>query len=105
MPALSSPKTRAQLVDEYFLENRTKILDIAAFLDRLDRAGATNADDFRMTAFRDALAALTNANEPRIQIVQMLFSDPTTEPLDALTEKNARGAYNSNGTYPHGKAE
>ena len=102
MPALPSPKTRAQLVDEYFLENRTKILDIAAFLDRLDRAG--DGDDFRMAAFRQALEALTSTDGPRIQQVQMIFSDPTTEPLEALTEKNARGAYNANGSHPHTEA-
>ena len=33
-----SPLTGRELVDEYFIENRTKLLDIAAFLDRLDRA-------------------------------------------------------------------
>ena len=34
----TSPLTATELVDEYFIENRTKLLDIAAFLDRLDRA-------------------------------------------------------------------
>ncbi len=34
----TSPLTATELVDEYFIENRTKLLEIAAFLDRLDRA-------------------------------------------------------------------
>ena len=46
----------------YFIENRTKVLEIAAFLDRLDRADPSYASrDFRMKAFTEALAGL----EPR----------------------------------------
>ena len=33
-----SPLSPQALVDEYFIENRTRLLEIAAFLDRLDRA-------------------------------------------------------------------
>lgn len=36
--ALVPPRPGRQLVDEYFIENRTRLLDIAAFLDRLDPA-------------------------------------------------------------------
>ena len=56
-PAL--PLSPKELVDEYFIENRTRILEIAAFLDRLDRADAGYAArDFRMKAFAEALGAL-----------------------------------------------
>ncbi len=34
----SCPLTQRQLIDEYFIEHRAKLLDLAAFLDRLDRA-------------------------------------------------------------------
>ena len=94
MDAVSSPLTRSQLVDEYFIENRTKLLDLAAFLDRLDRAGDENgARDFRMQAFHEALQALCSDTPSRITQVQMIFSDPTTEPLEKLDQKSARGAY------------
>ncbi len=54
-----SPLTAKELVDEYFIENRTKVLEIAAFLDRLDRADPSYAGrDFRMRAFAEALAGL-----------------------------------------------
>ncbi len=36
--ALVPPRPGPQLVDEHFIENRTRLLDIAAFLDRLDPA-------------------------------------------------------------------
>jgi hypothetical protein len=92
--------TRGQLIDEYFIENRTKLLDLAAFLDRLDRAPEDGprpqpaaALDFRMQAFHDALRVLCSETPSRITEVQMIFSDPTTEPLEKLDQKSARGAY------------
>ena len=88
----SSPLTATELVDEYFIENRTKLLDIAAFLDRLDRADpACASTDFRIRAFTDALAAL--AGPDRIGTVQMIFSDPRSELLEELDQKSAKGAY------------
>jgi hypothetical protein len=99
----SCPLTQQQLIDEYFIEHRTKILDIAAFLDRFDRASAHDAeDDFRIVAFRRALAALLDpqARVPsdsqaltRMQAVQLLLSDPRTDLLPELDRKSAFGAY------------
>jgi hypothetical protein len=87
-----SPLSAKELVDEYFIENRTRLLEIAAFLDRLERADAKYAaQDFRMTAFSDALAMLTQPD--RLDRIQMLLSDPTAEPLGALDRKSAIGAY------------
>ncbi len=87
-----SPLSARELVDEYFIENRTRLLEIAAFLDRLDRADAAYPpSDFRMRAFSEALAML---NEPdRLDRIQVLLSDPTGEPLNALDRKSAIGAY------------
>ncbi len=88
------PLTQKQLIDEYFMEHRTKVLDIAAFLDRMDRSIERNADDdFRIVAFREALSALCTANSDRVERVQMIFSDPTTEPLEHLDSKSAFGAF------------
>ena len=88
-----SPLSPKDVVDEYFIENRTRLLEIAAFLDRLDRADpAYAAGDFRMQGFTDALAAIA-AGTGRLERVQLLLSDPTTEPLGALDRKSAFGAY------------
>ena len=92
MAAAPSPLTRSQLIDEYFIENRTKLLDIAAYLDRLDRAGAAGSD-FRMEAFARAVDALRSAGSSRIERAQLIFSDPTVEPREALDQKSAVGAY------------
>ena len=96
-PAGACPLTQQQLIDEYFIEHRTKILDIAAFLDRFDRASAHNAEeDFRIRAFRKAVAALLDSeNGGRMRAVQMLLSDPRTDLLPELDRKSAFGAYES----------
>jgi hypothetical protein len=94
---IPSPKTGRELVDEYFIENRTRLLEIAAFLDRLDRAEPGMAErDFRARALREALAVLVDdaaSEATRVERVQSIFSDPTTEPLAQLDQKSARGAY------------
>ena len=90
------PLTQRQMIDEYFIEHRTKILDIAAFLDRFDRASARDAeDDFRMVAFRAALGVLTGGQPgaTRLQAIQLVLSDPRTEVLEQLDRKGAFGAY------------
>ena len=96
---IPSPKTGRELVDEYFIENRTRLLEIAAYLDRLDRTDPSLVDrDFRVRAFRDALRLLeagsdAGETQTRVERIQHLLSDPTTEPLEKLDVKSARGAY------------
>lgn len=87
------PLSQQQLIDDFFMEHRTKILDIAAFLDRLDRSIDQNAnDDFRIVAFRDAVRELSSREPERVERVQMIFSDRNTELLDELDRKAAYGA-------------
>ena len=94
MSAIPSPRSGTGLVDEYFIENRTRLLEVAAYLDRLDRSGDAAVDrDFRMRAFREALDVLCSSESGRVERIQMIFSDPTTEPRDALDQKGAKGAY------------
>ncbi len=93
MNVISSPLTQRQLVDEFFMEHRTKVLDIAAFMDRLDRAEIRDAeDDFRYVAFRETLRELSSPEPGRVERVQMILSDRTTEPLAELDRKAAYGA-------------
>lgn len=88
------PLTQQQLINEYFMEVRAKILDVAAFLDRMDRSVDRNAeDDFRMVAMRQALQALCAGIPSRVYDIQMIFSDPTIEPLMQLDRKSAFGAF------------
>jgi hypothetical protein len=91
---MKSSLTANQIADEYFIENRNRVLEIAAFLDRLDRADPDRASrDFRLRAFADALDVLAKQHPDYLLQIQRLLSDPTTEPLPALDRKSAQGAY------------
>ncbi len=82
---------RQQLLDLYYLEARSKLIDLAAFLDRVDRAPGDA--DFRLTALRAALPELQRANVNRAEQVLKSLSDPTLEPIPAATTKAACGAW------------
>jgi hypothetical protein len=83
--------TRQQLLDMYFMDARHKLIDLAAFLDRVDRS--EGEDDFRIQAFREAMQHLGSGDKDRAAKVLMTFSDPTTEPIPAATTKAACGAW------------
>ena len=85
------PMTGKEIVDAYFLETRAKVLDIAAFLDRLDR-GTTSDDDFRVRALRDVIACLIDGNDDRVRRIQVLLSDHSTDPIEAAPMQGAFGA-------------
>jgi len=91
--------TRAEVVDRYFLEHRAKLIDVAAFLDRLDRtAEAGEPDDYRVAALRRALAVVSDGAPERARRVLELLSDPTTAPIaSAAGMKGAFGAYEAPG--------
>lgn len=82
--------TKQRILDLYFMDARFKLTEIAAFLDRVDRA--EGEEDFRIAAFRDAIKALDSGNPERARNVLLTFSDPTTEPIPAATTKAACGA-------------
>ena len=86
--------TRTQVVDAYFMEHRARLLDVAAFLDRVDRAGAGD-DDFRMRAFRAAVSILGDGRPDRARRVLELLSDPSTDPVAKAGMKGATGAHDS----------
>jgi len=91
---VSSRLTTRELADEYFIENRNRVMEIAAFLDRIDREDPTRASrDFRLQAFAEALAILAGRGPDYLRQIQLLLSDPTTEPLPSLDRKSAQGAY------------
>ena len=83
--------TRQQVLDLYFMDARAKLIDIAAFLDRVDRAAGET--DFRLSAFRKALRELDGKEPQRARQVLLAFSDPTTEPIETAPGKGACGAW------------
>ncbi|MGD9648294.1 MAG: hypothetical protein AB7U73_21460 [Pirellulales bacterium] len=73
MPALTS---RAELFEREFLGLRAKILEIAATLDRLDRAAGSLAGEPRVEQVREAFALLSTPESDRAERVQLVFSRP-----------------------------
>lgn len=84
--------TRREVLDLYFLAARHQLIEIAAFMDRVDRA--LGEADFRWPAFVQALRCLeTAAPGERASAVLMALSDPTTEPVARAPGKGAVGAW------------
>lgn len=96
--SFSCPQTREQVINMYFLEHRAKLLDVAAFLDRLDRARPTSSTvDFREAALKDAVRILVDDQPQRAKRILDLLSDSTTEiPQSAHGMKGASGAVRGN---------
>ena len=88
------PLPYAQAVDLYFMEHRAKLLDVAAFLDRLPRTQQKpEQEDFRVAALREAIAVLGDNRGDYARRILDLFSDPTQEPIPTAGIKGASGAY------------
>ncbi len=86
--------SKKDIQDLYFMDNRFRLLDIAAFLDRMDRH--EGEADFRHEAFLNALEAMQNPSPglSRTQAVHHAFSDHSREPLETASIQFANGAVN-----------
>lgn len=83
--------TREEVLNLYFLDARSKLIDLAAFLDRVERS--PGEDDFRLQALRAALRHLLDSEADKARAVLTTLSDPTMDPLEAATTKGAVGAW------------
>ncbi len=70
------PLPAAQALETYFLEARSKLLDLAAMLDRIDRGASASEveNDPRLTKVRQALELLHDGKGSRAERVQKIFS-------------------------------
>lgn len=80
-----------ELVDLGFMDARIKLIDVAAFLDRVQRHG--QEDDYRVRALREALSILGSDEPGRARRILESLSDPSEEPVAAATIQGAFGAY------------
>ena len=55
--------TKQKILDLYFLDARHKLIELAAFIDRVERADGK--DDFRLKAFCAALSELTGKKKEK----------------------------------------
>lgn len=73
---MTQTRTAKDTLDADFLDTRSRILDIAATLDRIDRAEGASAihDDERLAKLRRATEILCDGKPDRARRVQMVFS-------------------------------
>lgn len=78
------------LVDLQFIAARAQLIELAAFLDRVQRHGQDN--DYRVAALRQTLAELATAEPGRARRILEALSDPSADPIPAATIQGAFGA-------------
>ncbi len=86
-----TPPTTVNLVDLGFMDSRSKLIDLAAFLDRVQKAGQDG--DFRVQALKSSIALLSKDQPQRAKEVLLSFSDPSSEPIEKATMQGAIGAF------------
>ena len=84
------------IVDKDFIKARSQLLELAAFLDRAQRAEQMN--DYRIEALQQALELLSYDSSTelgRTKAVLESLSDKSTVPIEKAQNKGAAGAYNA----------
>ena len=69
-------RTVRDVLDQEYLVARAKILELAAILDRLDRANGAAAEDPRYGLLRRGMELLQQPEDGRAERVQLHFSRP-----------------------------
>jgi len=98
------PLSSSQILDMSFLENRARLLEMAAFLDRIERSANADAGklDFRYQALINGIRLLLDRSDAgRTTAIQISFSDQTTEPIADANGLKAHGAWNGGGNESH----
>ncbi|MEX2672809.1 MAG: hypothetical protein WD294_11945 [Phycisphaeraceae bacterium] len=79
--------TRKQVLDRYYPEVRAWLLQIAAVMDRHDRAedAEPTADDPRLKQYHEALKVLAEdkSDADRARMIQLIYSDPVGPPAES----------------------
>ncbi len=68
-----TPLPAARALDQFFLEARARLLDLAAILDRVDR-GEGDAEDPRVGRIREAIEVLKSDETGLAAKIQRIFS-------------------------------
>ena len=73
---MSTGRSKTDVLNRDFLETRAKVLEIAASLDRIDRAPRVVSEhpDPRLGQLRQAIEALLEPGPGRAETVQRIFS-------------------------------
>ena len=82
--------SKTDLLDLQFIEVRHKLIDLAAFLDRIDRH--PGAEDYRFEAMKNAIPILLENRPDRASAILTALSDPSTDPIPQASIQGAFGA-------------
>jgi hypothetical protein len=82
--------SKKELLNLQFIDARARVIDLAAFLDRLDRHDGES--DIRLAYFTKALAVLHENRPDRAKAVLEVFSDMTAEISETAPFQGATGA-------------
>ncbi len=82
--------SKKELLDLQFIDARHKLIEVAAFLDRIDRHPGD--DDYRFTALKNALPLLLADSPDRARAVLESFSDHTPDIPESAPFQGAFGA-------------
>ena len=82
--------TQKELLDLQFIEARHRLIDLAAFLDRIERH--PGEPDFRMEAMKNALPILLSDRPDRASAILESFSDKSTKLPQTAPFQGASGA-------------
>ena len=66
----------ADVLEQEFLPARAKVLEVAAALDRIDRADGTIATEARRAQLQAAIQVLLRPEDDRAEQIQLIFSRP-----------------------------
>ncbi|MDZ7617679.1 MAG: hypothetical protein U1E05_11780 [Patescibacteria group bacterium] len=70
------PANASEVLDREWLTVRARLLEVAAALDRVDRAEGSVANDARIGQIREALTLLTRERDHRAEQLQLALSLP-----------------------------
>lgn len=82
---------KKKIADLHFMDARSKLLDVAAFFDRIDRNDGAN--DYRAEALRACVSLLLEKKEERVKaILDALSDEDNGELLESAPFQGAFGA-------------
>ena len=82
--------SKKEILDLQFIDARSKLLDLAAFLDRVERH--PGPEDYRFTALKNAIPILLSEKPERARAVLEALSDHSSDPIPKAAYQGAFGA-------------
>jgi hypothetical protein len=84
------PTSKKDLLDLQFIDVRHKLIEVAAFLDRIDRH--SGEEDYRFSALKNSLPILLENSPERARRILESLSDTSTDLHESAPFQGAFGA-------------